>query len=279
MRKIILFLIFPIILGGCFTSDLEFEEEYLVVVEAYLYAGANLTDINLTSMISFGNDSTGGEGIEDATVTLSDGSDTWVLGDNPDSSGSYIPSETIPVESGDLFEIQVEVDDIILNAQTLVPGLPPDISMSSTSLSITKVDDIMEDGPIEFPDPLELSWENPDNHHYYFKIENIEDDPESIMPDPPDDMPFAKGGFVFQMVTRPVDGEAHEISMRDLTHFGTHRITVYSVNEEYVNLYETQEQDTRKLNEPYTNIENGLGIFTSFSSDTLYFEVIPVDGK
>jgi hypothetical protein len=42
-----------------------------------------------------------------------------------------------------------------------------------------------------------------------------------------------------------------------------------------VNLYETQEQDTRKLNEPYTNIENGLGIFTAFCSDTLYFEAIP----
>ncbi len=91
-----------------------------------------------------------------------------------------------------------------------------------------------------------------------------------------DDLPFKRGGFIFQMVTRPVNDDFYEISPRELTHFGTHRVIVFSVNEEYVNLYETQEQDTRKLNEPFSNIENGLGIFASFSSDTLYFEVVPV---
>jgi hypothetical protein len=279
MIKRILFMAIPILVGGCYPSDLEFDEEYLVVVEAYLYAGANLADINLTSMISFGNDSTGGEGIENATVILSNRSGSLVLPHNEDSSGNYICPETFPVEPGNTIRISIETGETVLSSETIVPDPPPDINLSATSMYITKVDDILADGPPEFPDPVKLAWENPDNHHYYFKIENIEDDAESIMPDPPDDLPFARDGFVFQMVTRPVDGESHEISMRDLTHFGTHRITVYSVNQEYVNLYETQEQDTRKLNEPFTNIENGLGIFTSFNSDTMYFEVVPVYNK
>jgi hypothetical protein len=258
---------------GCYDSKLEFEDQYRIVVEAYLYAGANLTEINLTSMISFGNDSTGGEGIQDAMITLSKPSVSWILLENSDSPGNYYPQEPIPMEPGDTFSLRIEVDELLFQSRTVVPEIPPQVSLSASSIPIPKIDDPMKQGSIEFPEPIELTWDNPEMKYFFFKIENIEENPESIMPEPPDDMPFARGGFVFQMITRPVDGEFHIISMRDLTHFGTHRIVVYSVNQEYVNLYETQEQDTRKLNEPFTNIENGLGIFTSFSSDTLFFEV------
>jgi hypothetical protein len=41
-----------------------------------------------------------------------------------------------------------------------------------------------------------------------------------------------------------------------------------------VNLYSSLNQDSRELNEPYSNVTNGLGIFTAFNSDTLYIEVI-----
>ncbi len=263
-------------LCGCFNTELEFKDQHLIIVEAYIYSGTNLTNINLTSMISFGNDSTGGEGIDNAVVTLSKNSGIWLLRSNPDLPGNYIPEEDIPVVPGDTFQLTVEVDDMMLHSSTVVPDLPPEINLSAGFIYIPKIDDPREQGQIDFPDPVELTWANPDKKYYYFRIENIETDPESIRPDPPANMPFARGGYAFQMFTRPVNNELYTITSRELTHFGTHRIIVYSVNQEYVNLYETQEQDTRKLNEPFSNIDNGLGIFTSFSSDTLYFEVIPV---
>jgi hypothetical protein len=276
MEKKLLILMIPIVLGGCFSTDIEFEDQYLIVVEGYIYSGANLAGINLTSMISFGNDSTPGEGIEDAAVTLWNNTGEWLLQHNPDSSGNYIPGEVIPVQPGDTFHLLIETGDLVLESSTVVPAMPPAINLSADSLYIPKVDDPREMGEIGFPDPIELTWENPDGKYYYFRIDNIEDDPVTIMPDPPDDMPFRRGGFAFQMFTRPVNDEVYMITPGELTHFGTHRLIVYSVNQEYVNLYETQEQDTRKLNEPFSNIDNGLGIFTSFSSDTMYFEVIPV---
>jgi len=58
------------------------------------------------------------------------------------------------------------------------------------------------------------------------------------------------------------------------TQYGTHKVTIYHVNEEYALLYETSTQDSRDLNEPYTNINNGLGIFSGFASQEVYFEVI-----
>ena len=58
------------------------------------------------------------------------------------------------------------------------------------------------------------------------------------------------------------------------TQYGKHKITIYKVNEEYALLYETSAQDSRDLNEPYTNINNGLGNFSGFSSQEFYFYVI-----
>ena len=147
--------------------------------------------------------------------------------------------------------------------------------MSSTSVYIPKVDDIMDFRNVEMPDPVELTWDNPDAKYYFLDIQNIETYPLSIMPDPPDDRPAPPGGFAFQMITEPTNNNYSSIDLRQLEYFGTHRIVFTSVNEEYVYLYNSLNQDTRELNEPFTNVENGLGIFTAFNSDTLYLEVVP----
>ena len=126
------------------------------------------------------------------------------------------------------------------------------------------------------PDPVELSWNNPNADYYFLHIQNIESYPISIMPAPPVDRPFAGGGFAFQMVTQPTNANFYSVDLRQLTHYGTHRIIFTSVNDEYVSLYNSLNQDSREMNEPYSNITNGLGIFTAFNSDTLYLEVVPV---
>lgn len=129
---------------------------------------------------------------------------------------------------------------------------------------------------VEMPDPVELTWDNPGTDYFFLDIQNIETFPISIMPDPPDDRPARPGGFAFQMITEPTNNNYYGIDARDLEYFGTHRIVFTSVNDEYVYLYNSLSQDSRELNEPFSNIENGLGIFTAFNSDTLYLEVVPV---
>ena len=58
------------------------------------------------------------------------------------------------------------------------------------------------------------------------------------------------------------------------TQYGSHKVTIYKVNEEYALLYEISEQDSRDLNEPYTNINNCLGIFSGFANQEFFFYVI-----
>ena len=100
--------------------------------------------------------------------------------------------------------------------------------------------------------------------------------PISIRPDMPDGFPGSGGKFAFEMVTQPTNGSYYAIVPLQLKYYGTHRIIITSVNDEYVNLYSSLNQDSRELNEPYSNVTNGLGIFTAFNSDTLYLEVVPV---
>jgi len=273
MVKRLVIIMLVVLLNGCYDSTLVFEDQYRVVVEGYLYMDRPVRNIDLTSMISFGNDSTGGEAITDAVVSIEINDNAWLLQENDSVPGNYEAGGTVDMSPGDSVILHIEYQGEVLSATTVIPDDPPTVNMSATSIEIPQVEDMMEFREMEFPDPLELTWNNPDGDYYFLNVQNIESNPVSIMPEPPDHFEHEGGGFVFQMITRPISDDHYEISMRDLTHYGTYRILFYSVNQEYVRLYESLDQDTRELNEPYSNITNGLGIFTAFNSDTLYFEV------
>ena len=276
MNKCFILLGFIPLLTGCFDSDMVFEDQYEPVVEAYLYVDKEVGNVYLTSMISFGSDSSGGESITDAQVVLEGEGDSWVLFHDDSIPGRYYMEEMPEMVPGDTFRLKVDLEKESLRAATVIPETPPAVSMSSRSIYIPKVYDIREFKGMEMPDPVELTWNNPDAKYYFLNIQNLESYPVSIMPDLPDHRPFPPGGFAFQMITEPTNNNYYSIDTRQLEYFGTHRIVFTSVNEEYVYLYNSLNQDSRELNEPYTNIENGLGIFTAFNSDTLYLEVVPV---
>lgn len=275
MNKCFILLGFIPLLTGCFDSDMVFEDQYEPVVEAYLYVDKDVSNIHLSSMISFGSDSSGGEKITDALMVLEGETDSWVLSHDESTPGRYYMEEHLEMVPGDTFRLRIELDEESLSAITVIPGEPPAVSMSSRSISIPKVDNMMDFKNVVMPDPVELSWNNPGAKYYFLNIQNIESYPIPIMPDPPENSRFATGGFFFQMITQPTNDSYYSIDIRQLEYFGTHRIVFTSVNDEYVYLYNSLNQDTRELNEPYTNIENGLGIFTAFNSDTLYLEVLP----
>ena len=268
--------LFLSILSSCYESELIFEDQYEAVVEAYLYVDKVDNQVKLTNMISFGSDTVGGEMITGAQITMHHKPDSWILTHNDSIPGTYYLEEELTMTAGDTFSLSVELDEEVLTAITIIPDNPPPVSMSAYRINIPKVESMMGFREIEMPDPLELTWDNPEAKYYFLNIQNIESYPISVMPDPPADRPSAGGGFAFQMITQPTNDNFYTIDLRQLTHYGTHRIIFTSVNDEYVSLYNSLNQDTRELNEPYSNIENGLGIFTAFNSDTLYFEVVPV---
>ena len=77
----------------------------------------------------------------------------------------------------------------------------------------------------------------------------------------------------FRFVSEPTDGTSISFIAGTLESFGTYSVKVYHINQEYADLYENREQDSRDLNEPPSNITNALGVFSAFNSQEVFFEV------
>jgi hypothetical protein len=52
-----------------------------------------------------------------------------------------------------------------------------------------------------------------------------------------------------------------------------HAVILYKLNPEYSTLYDDSGNSSINLKAPYSNITNGLGIFTGMNADTLYLNV------
>jgi hypothetical protein len=74
--------------------------------------------------------------------------------------------------------------------------------------------------------------------------------------------------FAGRFVTEPTTNNYYRVEQSNFNYTGRYKVTVYRVNKEYVDLYASRQQDSRNLNEPKTNVKNGLGIFTAFASDS-----------
>jgi len=164
--------------------------------------------------------------------------------------------------------LEIERDDEIISAETYIPESNA-ASISTSQVGLTKIQaGIPPTGGIVIPDPVEVSWNNEDGDYYYVLIKNIETDPEYVNEN------IAQFEGQLQFITDPQISSIYVIrAQRDLMQFGTYQIIVFRVNPEYAALYESTGASTLSLEEPPTNIVNGLGIFTGVSSDTLYLEV------
>jgi hypothetical protein len=126
----------------------------------------------------------------------------------------------------------------------------------------------LEDFPFASIDPIVLSWSNPDNEYYQVAIEYAESDtPRTILICQPN----VEAGNQFSEL--PQQTNSYEIRPFSVSYVGTHRAILYRVNPEYALFAQEEGADSQTLAAPFTNVENGLGIFTGIATDTLLFEV------
>ena len=78
----------------------------------------------------------------------------------------------------------------------------------------------------------------------------------------------------FRFVSEPTDGTYLTFLGGTLVSFGDYLVKVYHINQEYAALYENRNQDSRDLNEPPSNVQNALGVFSAFNSQEAVFYVV-----
>ena len=113
-------------------------------------------------------------------------------------------------------------------------------------------------------DSVVVRWAGTENDLYYTVTRCIEAVPQAIATDT-----LRR----FEFVSQPTSQLRYRVQVQNIRYTGAYRIYVYRVNQEYADLYRSRQQDTRTLNEPLTNVRNGLGVFSAFASDSVTFYV------
>ena len=263
--------VLPGAVAGACDSDLAFAPGTpdTFVVQAFLFAGEPVTEVTMTGVLAIDADSTAvAAPIADARITIiRDGARFDLVPTEGDPGRYHYPGDDLLVEVGDVFALEVSHGGRTATAETVVPVPPQGLSLSATVLA-----------PPQFGVPgggfqpgagegLMARWENSASALHYVVVDNIEEDPAPFA-----ESPFG-GGFARRFVQRPTASDSALVSARSLSWFGRHRVKLYRVNEEYADLYEGLNQDSRDLNEPPSNVRGALGVFSAFSADSAFFEV------
>jgi hypothetical protein len=266
MNKIILLILLVVLaaLCGCETESPLIAESELLVVRAYLFADEAVNDIQLTNTYELGTDTTAGAPVNDAVVTLEKAGQIYQLTRSPGDSGYYhYPGNDLQVNVGDTFRISIEHSGQIVTSETAIPAPPENVDISSDEFLIDL------DTFVRFDtSSITVRWKNENESFYFVAVANLESSPVAI------DERFGQFLERFRSFrSAPTNADTFIIRRLDLTFLGQHRARVYKVNQEYADLFVFGTQDSRNLNEPLTNINNGLGIFAGFSSGEINFVV------
>ena len=262
-RPLLLFY-FPLLFAACTKEEAAEVEQAQVVVESYLSPGQAI-QVRLTEEVPFAE--SGSLSLVDGLVVLleHDGGTDTLQGTG---NGTYTSSVDLAAQVGSSYSLRFTFSEAEVRATTAVPPAPNGFALSTTTLEIPVID--LSNGPPTsppvFPDPIALSWNNPDQAYHLAVVENMETDPEPIGDEDTPRRPSFR--------LEPTTANTSELSFRSFSYFGTHRIILYRLNADYAALYLDNGSNSQNLATPQTNIVNGLGIFTGINSDTLLLEVV-----
>jgi len=253
-------------------------EADLVVVEAFLFAGEPVRDIRLTATVLLGEDPALAPTIDDADVMLFKNGVGYVLTSVGDSGRYEYTGNDLVVAEGDEFRIEVAYFGRVAVGETIVPAPPVNVAVDGDTLFAPVINfgggggggGRGGGGGINTADAqLGVTWDNVSELLHFVVVEGLEDGTEAIFPEQ-----LLERLSRFRLITQPTRDTFFAINLLLLRDLGQHQVRVYRVNAEYSELYENRTQDSRDLNEPPSNIRNGLGIFSAFNSVIELFEVV-----
>ena len=245
-------------------SEYTFDEE--VVVEAYLYTGQYLDSIRIVK--TFNNFSENEPSILteelEASIQVNDELTNYIQSQtNPEY---YINSgEKLLIEEGQEYSIQFLFNGLDVTSSVIGQVNTEDFTISDT---IIYFDDDSFGNFFNEENNIEISWNNPNEDYYMVNIQLIDTTglDENKIFDNAEDAPYS-------MLMPPMNFSSIDINTRMIQYFGDYRVVLYKVNDEFIEFYEGLNQNSSNLVDVPSNINNGKGIFTSMSSDTLYLNV------
>lgn len=266
-RPIIQILLLLVVLAACENNPV-IPNETQTVIQAYLYAGGNVDQVYVYESASIGSTDSTNIPISDASVYIYQKGTQFKLHPDPKVAGKYTYEGTaLSIAPGKSYQLEVAVNGRTSSAECTVPNPPVGVQTNQGTMTYKKQSISTPFGTMEMwtsDDTLKIEWTNPGNDYHYVLLESIDPNRTVVQSDT-----LRR----FRFVTQPTQDSYYRVIPFSVNYTGLYRALVYRVNKEYVDLYRSREQDSRSLNEPLTNIKNGLGIFTAFACDSTFFTV------
>jgi hypothetical protein len=261
---------------GC-TSSPTMPGETDIVLRGYLYAQEPVSDIQLTMSNSIGSSDSTYAPIVTASVVLIKASVRYGLNADPVRPGYYVfTGNGLSVNTGDIFHIEVSYGGKLVTAQTVVPPKPEGMALSASTMHFTK-DSIQTPMGVRTmtgsDDTVLVTWSNASQDYYYIVIEGTDSNATLIRDTTAGPFGGGGGGFGFRLISQPTNQSSYRINPGEIRYTGKHIVKLYRINKEYADLYRSRMQDSRALNEPLTNVTDGLGVFSAFASESMGFMV------
>jgi len=242
----------------------------VAVVESYLVPGENAS-VKLYQMIPFTDEEyTGPVTIDSAEVYIETDGKEYLLTPVDTVPGYYVCLDTsMVVEADKDYILTFDHNGTEVSAATTVPPKPQDLSLSDIYYYYDPYGSLPG-----YTDPLEIYWDNTDGAYYQIVVEYLDETykpiSEYLDPNSYDSYRVIASGAL--------SGDTYSLMpRRQLAFYGDYKLTLYRINDEYVNLlYSGTDQSTLSITEPQTNVKNGLGIFTGINLDVIYFKVIKI---
>jgi len=250
MKNITFYFVLIFISLACENQKIDIKSNRKVIVEAFLFENQAVTNIKLSYPQPFSEKKEGNIPISDAKVSIIWNAHNYELELMPEKAGAYYyPHNDLEIKAGEYYEILIKYDKKIITSYTTVPYKVQKFDASSDILHV-----LYHEG---LPTSIQINWENSNNNYYIAQITAKN----------------ANGISGFYTPTAPFNGNSFVILPDNIAVYGEHLFKLYSINNEYYNLYFDNGFDSREGFLPYTNIQNGVGIFTALSCDSLLFNV------
>ncbi len=242
-------------LVSCEKDSIQTADTNQVVVEAYLKAGDTIS-LNLTRQFVIDSDDSIYEPVNNADITLTCGEISRHMTFH--SKGKY--SLPLVVEAGKTYSISFTYNGKQVSAETTVPTAPEGFKASKDTIQA-----VVRDADVETTYYAGYSWNNPDEMYHYMTVECLESKLNPI-----------NTSYKTTTIRRlnPTKNTSYSLSDQSFTYYGLHRVILYKIPDEFAKLYEHYSTNAESLTSPPTNVTHGLGIFTSYSPDTLYLQVV-----
>jgi len=267
MSKYTLYLsLIALLFCACDEENFNNIAENQFVVEAFLYAGEPIDDIRIKTTFPLAQEEDTSAPINDAEVTLIKNGERYSLIPSGNEGFYNYPNDDLSVNTNDIFQLEVVHNGITAQAETIVPTPTVGLGLSQDSIKVPLLpfsegrDSIVAAiGRFLRNSSIEATWDNPNSDLYFMVVESVSDTIDPIFPGQ-----VIEALARFRFVSEPTDENSLTFLGGTLVSFGTYAVKVYHINQEYAALYENRNQDSRDLNEPPSNVQNALGVFSAY---------------